>query len=195
MQDVQKMYKNVRMGPKSEKVTDTFIDVALRVHKSVFSVPGIAKLLLYCDSKYGVDNPFDSLHKIDKISRKAKGEELVWAFNGLHDGWKHSLLSDSALAVRAIDGIDGKFSCGGKGKGIVETMIMKMEVKAACMEKVTTDFQWQEDVKTKIKIVTDNHEVFREWCGCADQRANITWRAGWPHSAVNFLTFVEDWVY
>eukprot|EP00959_Pyramimonas_sp_CCMP1952_P445496 9327230-Pyramimonas_sp.AAC.1 len=60
------------------------------------------------------------------------------------------------------------------------------------MEKLADFPQWTEEVKSKFRVVCAGHLLFREFNGCPDERANITWKAGWPPSAVEYLAFIED---
>lgn len=186
-QQLQEEYKKVKLGTNSEEVSDTFIEMALKVHRTCFSVPSIMKLLLMCDSEYGSQNPFDYLTKLDKISRRAKGDELAWVFHALHDAWKYGFMTDSGLSLRSIEG-KGTLA----GKSVVDIAIFKKKLRDLFLESLADFPQWKEEVKSKLRVVCAGHMLFREFNGCPDERANITWKAGWPPSAVEYLSFVED---
>ncbi|CAK0896993.1 unnamed protein product [Prorocentrum cordatum] len=183
---LQEEYKKVKLGSYSEEISDTFIEMALKVHKTCFGIQSISKLLLMCDSEYGSRNPFDYLTKLDKISRRAKGDELSWVFHALHDAWKYGFMTDSGLSLRSIEG-KGTLA----GKSVVDIAIFKMKLRDLFMEKLADFPQWTEEVKSKFRVVCAGHLLFREFNGCPDERANITWKAGWPPSAVEYLAFIE----
>eukprot|EP00974_Lingulodinium_polyedra_P072303 6997935-Lingulodinium_polyedra.AAC.1 len=159
LQAIQQSYKEkVKMAEGSEPISDSFIEAALKVHKVVFSVPAIANLLLFCDSEYNTNNPFDYIFKIEKIMRRAKGEDMTWVFYALHDAWKYNFLSDSSLSTRAIDGK----SPGSNGKGVVEVVIYKKKIRDAFIEKMGEIKHWPDAVKIQMRSVTESHKIFRE---------------------------------
>ncbi|CAK0797157.1 unnamed protein product [Prorocentrum cordatum] len=187
---LQEEYKKVKLGSYSEVISDTFIEMALKVHKTCFGIQSISKLLLMCGSEYGSRNPFDYLTKLDKISRRAKGDELSWVFHALHDAWKYGFMTDSGLSLRSIEG-KGALA----GKSVVDIAIFKKKLRDLFMETLADFPQWTEEVKTKFRVVCAGHLLCREFNGCPDERANITWKAGWPPSAVEYLAFIEDAIF
>ena len=113
------------MADTSEKVSDNFVDQALRLHRTVFSIPTLRQFLIGCDNTYGEKNPFDSLGKVDLISRRVKGQQATcWALRSLLDMWQQGAVGEK-LAERQIDG--RAQGCG--GKGLVELATFKKTIR------------------------------------------------------------------
>ncbi len=183
---IAEAYKsNVKLAETSEELTDAFIDGAIRVHKLMFTIPAVRSVLLHADNLHGVKSPWDSVHKLDKIARRAKGPEaLTWVVRGLDFFWETGALRDG-FGIRAIEGKGP----GQYGKGLVDLMLYKRTLRDSLVGGMLESQQWSAGIKAAMRSVCENHEVFREKCG---QHAVQTWRAGWPGSAEAYMKFLRD---
>ena len=70
--DLAAQFKSVTFADRSEKVTETICDQAMRVYERlVLRAPSVFALLLKFDSDMGIDNPLDSIGKLVTICAKA----------------------------------------------------------------------------------------------------------------------------
>lgn len=95
----------------------------------MFSVPEAMAVLTQFDSM--LRNPFDSVQKIFLISQKTKNDkQLIWCLQAVHDMIKARTMEPGELSQRVIKGE------GSSGKGIVDLLVLKMEMKVHLLANV-----------------------------------------------------------
>ena len=98
-------YIKVKVSETAEKVTKTFVETALMIHKLLKTNPSVKAVLIAMDSS--VCNPMNSLTKIrglcvavDKDPRKMK-----WVFENILDQWTYGRFEDGeTISTRDIAG-------------------------------------------------------------------------------------------
>ena len=194
---IAKLYQtNVRFSSfesANELPTATnFINMAISVHKRIYSIPRCRELLFAADeAPHG--NALDSVCKLMMIAQKAKdNEQITWAIELLLDWVASEALSAEQLGLRALE---GKLT-GQAGRGIVDMCIYKMNFLQYLMSTYLDSCTWDSAIKATIRDLGSSIRRFRERCGYIYNKempdANIQWRVGFPKSAEMFVNFLEN---
>ena len=80
-QTVFHAYERVKTACKQQPYNLQAVDSSLTIMARLLSIPSVQSRLLDADSWTNSDNPFDSVHKLEQISRKWKDVGLA----GGHD--------------------------------------------------------------------------------------------------------------
>ena len=82
-------YKTLRYCKKSEKVSPTFVEISLSLHKNALCYDKVRNICLRFD-EMGLDNPLDSVYKLREIMIKSdkSRQNMEWAFSMTWD-WFH----------------------------------------------------------------------------------------------------------
>ena len=82
-------YKTLRYCKRSEKVSQTFVEISLSLHKNALCYEKVRNICLRFD-EMGLDNPIDSVYKLREIMTKSdkSRNNMEWAFSMTWD-WFH----------------------------------------------------------------------------------------------------------
>ena len=96
------------------------------------------------------------------------------------------------LCLRSLE---GKLP-GSGGKGAIDILIMKASILEKLLSEVVDEMAWALEIKQAIRTTCANHTDFRSKMGYPDDLGGVngpdlTFRAGWPPSAEQFLQIIE----
>ena len=97
------LMKNVDVAPRSEKYSASFVDAALTIYNRLLSLPTCKETLLQLDEDAGLDNPFNSVFKLNTIISKCGTpdciEAIVCAF--IH-AWRAGVLDKADVTQKKL---------------------------------------------------------------------------------------------
>ncbi|CAE7404975.1 unnamed protein product, partial [Symbiodinium necroappetens] len=104
---------------------------------------------------------------------------------GRWDGYKNGWLKADYLSKRALQGE----SFPG---GTVNILLGMMELKTILLHETSKPFAWEPEIRKKMDEVFASHESYRRFCGHKNQKIDLTFKAGWPKSALQFFDHIEN---
>lgn len=111
--------------------------------------PKVRALLTSADERYGTSNPLDSITKLNIIRRKVPERCLHEVLSLLLDYYKGGAITAEQFGTRNLD---GKLS-GSGGKGILDIMVFKIDIKVHMTSVLMNKYTWPDDVKTVTALV------------------------------------------
>lgn len=171
---------------EAEKVTDAFVDSAITLSRRVLNNQRLLDLLLQADESASEANPFNQWSKLQMLVSKSRTPRNIdWVFHAMYDGWVNNHLSADMMTWRGLSNVLN-------GRGTVDLFIAQLEFRDYLFNKVTPSYGWDEEILNTMKEISGDHVQYRKMCGWAHEKADLTWRAGWPKSSELFWTFLED---
>ncbi len=67
----------MRVAASSEKYSCTFVEATIMVHKRLLSISSSSELLTNMDEDFGLNNPLNSVYKLQTIIRKCMGQACI----------------------------------------------------------------------------------------------------------------------
>jgi hypothetical protein len=160
-------------------ISHEFVKKCVTVHDDLFANKKVANLIEAAEAKWGLQSPFNSVTKLYWISVRTKSKVvLVWALEGILDLVKAGLMDASDLSVRLIKGE------GSGGKGIIDLMTVKMEMRDHLFSNVLEGLAIRSEVKQKIRDAYSNHSTFRQHMGFPDEGCELMCQGGWWQSEI-----------
>ncbi|CAE7398511.1 unnamed protein product [Symbiodinium sp. CCMP2592] len=195
-------YQSLKYCKRSEKVSATFVEVSLSLHKNCLCYDRVRNVCLKFD-ELGLDNPLDSVHKLREIMIKCDKSRanMEWAFSMTWD-WFHvagGMPGDGKTKKDAGDAIplsilEGTTANWG-GKSLVNLFLFKRQIRDALWKKLE-GYSWSTAVKERIRQLTIDVETCRENLGAIDVEViGFQERSSWPESADALLLAIESLVY
>ena len=191
-------YKRLTTAERSEKITESFCDMALTVYnRLVLKSPQTFELLLSLDEDEGVNNPLDSVSKLQAVVIKTGSKEgLEWFMPIFVDFFKVGLITPDDCSLRSLEGV----SKTAVKKGLIDVMMAKRDIRDYL-------FQWGHEqhidsaILNNVKECAASINVFRRRCGYLGGARNKqhtpdqSWKSGWPNSAHLLLNLYESIVF
>ncbi|CAE7909442.1 unnamed protein product [Symbiodinium microadriaticum] len=154
-------------------------------NEKVLRDPKLADLLMRAD-EHPKGSPFDHYTKLQWLISKSKTEHgISWVFQAVWDGYKNGWLKADYLSKRALQGE----SFPG---GTVNILLGMMELKTILLHETSKPFAWEPEIRKKMDEVFASHESYRRFCGHKNQKIDLTFKAGWPKSALQFFDHIEN---
>ena len=154
-------YEKVKLARESEPVKAGYIEVALKLHRSVLSIPEVHKTLLMLDQQ--PVKAIDSVHKIREVAiqRDKKVDLQVWAFKMLADD-SLKCNSKDPIPIRALKDADNS---------LVRLYLWKRQLRDHLWRTMDQDMVlWESDLRTDIRRLTSSLDVIRTELGYLDVR-------------------------
>ena len=153
--------EGVKFAQSSEKLTHEFIDNALTVFNRLMCIPRCKELVFQME-QLGLQNPLDSIYKLQKIVVKGgTPDRIEWAMEMIHDLHKSGGLKDDELALRKLE---GKVK-GCEGKGLIDELNYKRDILRYLMGDWLDSLSIPNDQKCTLRSVCSGVKNFREKCG------------------------------
>ena len=184
---VSKAWANrVMMAPSSEAVTETFIEVAIKMYKNFFSHPALKSLLISADNKYGkVKNPINSVYQLEAIGALCKSiPSKLWTLSAIYDAVDNGLATAGEFAVRLLTGK------GMGNKGVVHLFNMKLDVLNALFEWASTHGMSMDTINA-LRAIFNTHESYRSKVGYKHAPLNRQWQSEFPEPARKLMDIIE----
>ena len=107
---------------ETEQMSDDLIRDAVLVHNKVLINNKCLECIMDCESKYGLDSPFNGIRALRTISVKAgTGARLEWIFSGITDGIHMEYFDRSEFSAR-------KLAKSGGTKGVMDLLNFKYDI-------------------------------------------------------------------
>ena len=207
--------RRAELASTSEPVNLDFIQKALAVHDKAFSLPCVVQAIETLESLCKKGSPYDSVHKLAGIVRKAKDTPVIaWVFATITDLVVSKKYHGTDFPHRWLLGD------GGRG-GAVDLYIMKNRMIESLLSAQLDVYGFPSQVKEKMREVLASHASYRKFLNpvadpddarraCEDARracgdvadddgpkpvADLTWRGNWSRNAIMYLSFVERCCY
>ena len=169
----------VRRADTSEEVTNSFVDMALTIDNRMLKIERVAATLLKAEEEFGCTTPFDAVTKLHAIINKAKYEpRIVWAVDCLYDARK-STGPTLQLSLRTLQGV----GTSNGGKGLIDLLNFKYDLMLHVATYLGEHPSWPAQCRENFAKALSSPVTYRVMCGFPDEKADLTWRAGWPPSA------------
>lgn len=184
---VAKAWANrVTMASGSEAVTDTFIEVAIKVHKNFFSHPDVKVLLIRGDNKYGkINNPIPSVYQLEAIGALCKSTTAkLWTLSAIYDAIDNGLATPGGFAVRLLTGK------GMGNKGAIHLFNMKLDVLNALFEWASPKGMHIDHIRA-LRVIFNTHESYRGKVGYKHAPLNRHWQSEFPEPARKLMDVIE----
>lgn len=189
--------KHAKLASASEEVTTEFVQHSLAIFERALKIPAVVAAIQELEAKCNVKSPFDSVHKLYGIvARAGTPEAIEWVFNSVADKVMSGAASAADFSVALLLGKKG--TGAGSGRGLTDLYILKHNMLKHLLGPQADKLELPSDVRERLNHVLADHANYRV---CLHPRAettqapDLTWRAGWPRSAIMFLSLIEGLVY
>ena len=180
---------DVQFSPGSEKVNESFVDMALTMENRVLSIDEARELLLRAEVTFLKNPPFPSISQVQAIVSKARTPPyIIWCLASILDTWEDT--SDK-IPVRLLQGTQK----GGGGKGLVDRCNKKRDMLQHFLTTYLDQRAWPSSVKDEMRASLASHKAYRASNGTIAKKADLSWRASWPGSAEDAYQLIESVIY
>ena len=189
--DLSATYKKLQVAEQSEKITESFCDMAMTVYnRLVVKTPSVFRLLLDHDEAFGMSNPLDSVTKLQALVIKANTKEkLEFMVPLMLDLLQSGALHPDTCTVRSLKGASGA------SKGLCDVLLVKEDLREY-LHRWSAEQAFSGDVLNTMRRITVSHSEFRKHCGYSwkpsASKPNLSWKSGWKPSADLLLSFFRD---
>ena len=113
---ISKSYEQMMvLARSSEKITSTFVDTAVTVHRRLLLIPSVAELLQWCDEffvTHDLPHPFQSVYAFQGIcDRTASSLQTAFAIELLIDHYRMGFINLGSFAVKKIRDARDSYVC------------------------------------------------------------------------------------
>jgi hypothetical protein len=192
--DLLQKYKTfITLGPRSEKLTLSFVDHACTILNRMFVIPGMAKLLQEADDLPSGTNPLEGTTKLQAVISKARTpDRILLVVESILDSLRAGLLTHPP----PLAAFTGSLPSSG-GKGLVDLIIYKFELSHYLLHEWVVQHAFPAEQLITMRQVFASIRNYRKVCGYANSRndsaeVSLTFRAGWPQSCEELFTIIEQ---
>ena len=147
------------------------------------------------DSRFGVESPFNSVHKINAIVKRGRGPaQIVWCFCSLADKVLSGAKGCATFSLRALRG--GLLVCP-FGGGQVDIFLYRLKMMQHLGHVHLENLQPSPQIRQKYWEVFGSHAAYRANMTAYNpaHKLDRSWMAGWPRSMISFFEWVEDMIF
>ena len=181
-----KLYaQHLKLASNSEPISNSFVEDALAIHKRVLSLDPCQKCLEWADRELLSHNPWKSIYSLKAmLDRASSADNVIWAMQGLLDGFRVGFLDSSTFAVNRIKDPRASY---------VEVLKMKRSLKDHLLD------QWLENtLEPEAKWKATLRDVFGTFDSVRSKyspypngrEADSAWLLGAPESVVSTAEFL-----
>ena len=136
-----------------DATSQTFVESAMNICAAMNESPAVRKCLSRLDQEEGLNNPLNSIHKINWCLKAgtASPEAMTWLFDAILDA---TLSKAPFLMVSSLNDFRS-----GKGGRIPDIIVQKMDFKHHILGKATSQFSIE--FTTTLREVFHSHETYR----------------------------------
>ena len=186
---------NVRFASSADMITDGFVDMAITVCSRFLGIPTVRKAIIEIDQDVAVENPLDSISKLQLMVNKGKtAANVEWSTLLLLDYVRSDALSADQVSTRSLQGQ------GSGGKGLVDLLLYKRDCRDHMLTTLLDSYAFPAEIKIKLREVTGGSiEHYRASCGYSYNETykpvKKSFMAGWKKSACLFFAMLDGIVF
>ena len=188
---VAKLYaQHLKLASNSEPISNSFVEDALAIHKRVLSLDPCQKCLEWADRELLTHNPWKSIYSLKAmLDRGSSADNVIWAMQGLLDGFRVGFLDSSTFAVNRIKGPRASY---------VEVLKMKRNMKDHLLDQwlentLELDAKWKATLRDVFGTFDSVRSKYAPYPN--GKEADSAWLLGAPESVVSTAEFLEQVLY
>jgi hypothetical protein len=184
----------------SEKLTDSYVTLAMTVWNAALCVKDIMDVVEKCEAKWNHQSPFNSLYKLEQLVSKS-GSKLntTWAVKSIADACFAGLLDPAGCSIEFFKGKKASGACG-----YVDISLYKKDVLDHFLRKNLEEQLFSSEISESLRENLRSHVAYRSKVRACPLDVDdappaapidLGWMRSWPQSACLFLQLVEGLVY
>ena len=179
---------HLKLASSQERISESFVDSALTIHRRLLSQPACQQVLEWCDQNWLSVSPWKSIYALQAlIDRAGTPEMIAWALPGMVDGVRMSFLDAGVFVISKLK--DSRVS-------YIEILKMKKKVLQHLLTEWLMSLELPTEWKNKIKSTFSSFEKVRgHFAPYPQQTADTAWLLGAPTSVSEISTFLEGVIY
>lgn len=188
---VAKLYaQHLKLASNSEAISNSFVEDALAIHKRVLSLDPCQKCLEWADRELLNNNPWKSIYSLKAmLDRASTADNVIWAMQGLLDGFRVGFLDSSTFAVNRIKDPRASY---------VEVLKMKRDLKNHLLDEwlentLELDAKWKATLRGVFGAFDSVRSKYAPYPD--GKEADSAWLLGAPESVVSTAEFLEQVLY
>jgi hypothetical protein len=180
----------MKYAHSSEKISNSFVDVALTVYSRVLMLPDARKSLEWAEENMMGKSPWaKSIYALQALVDRGKTPDRIsWALCGLTDLYRMDMISTKEFIGNTLR--DPR-------KSYIEVLNLKSALKKHLLSKWLPSLGLPDGHKEQMQMVFADFRSVRQHVTAypGGQSAETTWIIGWPESSLAAAEVLEDMVY
>lgn len=105
--------QHLKLASNQEKISESFIDSALTIHRRLLSLPKCQEVLEWCDQNWLSSNAWKSVYALQALIDRAGTPELIaWSLEGMVDGVRMSFIDAGFFCNQQAERLKAKLHRG-----------------------------------------------------------------------------------
>lgn len=180
--------QHLKLASNQEKISESFIDSALTIHRRLLSLPKCQEVLEWCDQNWLSSNAWKSVYALQALIDRAGTPELIaWSLEGMVDGVRMSFIDAGFFVISKLK--DSRQS-------YIEVLKMKRKTLNHCLNQWLNTLDLSKEWKEKIRNFCGSFDNVRKHLSpYPDTQADTAWLLGCPPSVTEICDFLDALVY
>ena len=180
--------QHLKLASNQEKISESFVDCALSIHRRLLSIPKCQEILEWCDQNWLISSAWKSIYSLQALLDRAGAPDLIaWSLEGMVDGVRMNFLDSGHFVISKLK--DSRAS-------YIEVLKMKHATLLHLLKEWLNELKLDKKRKDNIKSCCGSFEMLRKHVSpYPDTQADTAWLLGSPPSVTEICEFLDQLVF